>query len=505
MRFPRAAGLLLHPTSLPGPSGIGDVGPAAQRFVDWLADSGQTLWQVLPLGPTGFGDSPYACFSAFAGNPWLVSPQLLIEERLIEGRDLEAIPPARDDHVDYGAVVEQKTRLLRRAYERFVAGAAPELREPYRAFGAAKAAWLDEFALFMAIKQEHGGRPWTEWDPALARREPAALEGARIRLAHAIGQQRFRQFLFFRQWGAVRAHARSRGVRIVGDIPIFVAHDSADAWSRPELFQLDESGRPTVVAGVPPDYFSPTGQRWGNPLYRWDTMRKDGFQWWIERLRDALATYDVVRLDHFRGFEAYWEVPAGAKTAESGRWVSGPGADLFTALRDALGELPLIAEDLGVITPRVEALRDAFELPGMRILQFAWGDGPSHPYLPHAHVPNGAVYTGTHDNDTVRGWWEHAASGEEKHYARRYLQCDDGAIVRELVRAAMASVAHTAIVPLQDVLELGSEARMNLPGRPSGNWSWRFRWEQIGDRGAWLRDLAELYGRAMPAVDQRSV
>lgn len=501
MRFPRAAGLLLHPTSLPGPYGIGDVGPGARRFVDWLADSGQTLWQVLPLGPTGFGDSPYACFSAFAGNPWLVSPELLLEERLVEPRDLEGAALPGEGAVDFGAVVEAKTRLLRRAYERFVAGAAPELREPYRAFGAAEAAWLDDFALFMALKQEHAGRPWTEWDAPLARREAAALESARVRLAHAVGQQRFRQFLFFRQWNAVRAHARSRGVRIMGDLPIFVAHDSADAWSRPELFQLDAAGRPTVVAGVPPDYFSPTGQLWGNPLYDWDSLRRGGFTWWIERVRVALRTYDLVRLDHFRGFEAHWEVAADAPTAEGGRWVSGPGADLFAALDRAFGDLPLVAEDLGVITPGVEALREAFGLPGMRILQFAWGDGPSHAYLPHAHVPNCVVYTGTHDNDTLRGWWDHAASGEEKHFARRYLQCDDGAIVRAMVRAAYASVAHTAIVPLQDVLELGSEARMNLPGRPSGNWSWRFRWDALGGRGDWLRDLSEIYGRGMAMAD----
>jgi 4-alpha-glucanotransferase len=494
MGFPRASGILLHPTSLPGGFGIGDLGPGALAWLEFLSASGQGLWQVLPLGPTGYGDSPYQSFSAFAGNPLLVSPERLHEAGLLDRGDLDGAPRSSEDAVAFGPVIEWKSALLDRAARRFEAGAAPALRDPFGSWSREQAAWLDDYALFMALKEAHGGGVWTEWDRGLVRREPAALESARARLEPAVASHRFRQYLFAAQWRALREHARSAGVRIVGDLPIFVAHDSADVWAQQEIFRLDERGRPTHVAGVPPDYFSRTGQRWGNPLYRWDVLERRGYDWWLDRFRATLAQVDVVRLDHFRGFEASWEIPADAPTAETGRWVKGPGARFFDAVRGALGALPVIAEDLGVITPEVLGLRDRFELPGMKVLQFAFS-GPDNPFLPHRHVRKCAVYSGTHDNDTTRGWYA-TAPESERHFARRYLGSDGQDIAWDLIRAAFASVAETAIVPLQDVLDLGSEARMNLPGRPSGNWSWRVRSAALSaavrDR---LRDLAELYGR----------
>ncbi len=497
--FPRAAGVLLHPTSLPGRFGIGDLGEPAYRWVDWLADSGLGLWQVLPLGPTGFGDSPYQCFSAFAGNPYLVSPETLVHDGLLDRDAVDRAPGFRDDAVEFGRVIEWKVGMLARAHERFASGPHDgALHEAFDEFRIRHAEWLDDFALFQALKEAHGGAPWFEWDDALIARESSALTEARTRLGREVESHAFRQFLFFRQWQALRVHAASRGVRILGDLPIFVSHDSADAWTNRERFFLDRHGRPNVVAGVPPDVFNEDGQLWGNPLYRWDVMARDGFAWWIARVRATLELVDVIRLDHFIGFTRYWEVPASATTARSGRWVPAPGAALFEMLNAALGALPIVAEDLGEVSPEVFALRDRFGLPGMRILEFSFGSGSAHPYLPHHHSPNSVVYTGTHDNEPARAWFDYSARDDERHYARRYLQCDDAGFVRALVRAAFASVAHTAIVPLQDVLELGAESRMNLPGRADGNWAWRFRWEQIGDRGAWLRELAELFGRATP-------
>ena len=495
MASARASGILLHPTSLPGRFGIGDLGREAFRWVDFLAAAGQKLWQVLPLGPTGYGDSPYQSFSSFAGNFYLVSPELLLEDGLLEPADLGSAPAFPVDRVDFGAVIEWKLALLARSHARFEAGAAPALREDYEAFRSAQAGWLEDFALFKALKEAHGGATWTAWEPALVSREPAALAEARERLARAVDSQRFRQFLFFRQWEALRAHAREAGVRIIGDIPIFVAHDSADVWADPGLFHLDARGQPTVVAGVPPDYFSRTGQLWGNPLYRWEAHRASGFAWWIRRVRATLQMVDVVRLDHFRGFEGYWEVPAGAPTAEKGRWVKGPGAALFAALLGDIGGLPIIAEDLGFVTPEVLALRDDFELPGMRILQFAFEKDAKHPFLPHNFPRACVVYTGTHDNDTARGWYQHATEGE-RHRARRYLGSDGRAFAWDLIRTGCASVADTFIAPLQDVLDLGSEARMNHPGQANGNWGWRLRSAQLTDEvAANLRELVETYGR----------
>jgi 4-alpha-glucanotransferase len=489
----RSAGLLLHPTSLPGPYGIGDLGPAAFAWVDALVRARQTWWQVLPLGPTGYGDSPYQCFSAFAGNPLQVSPELLRRDGLLSADDLaDADFPA--DRVSYGPVIDFKTRLLARAWEK-LKGAAPALRDEFEQFTAREAHWLDDFALFMALKQAHGGRSWLEWPAELVLREPAELERARAELREPIGQQRFAQFLFFRQWKDLKAYANGRRVRLIGDLPIFVSSDSADVWANPDLFQLDKRRRPKVVSGVPPDYFSATGQLWGNPLYNWKKLKATGYAWWVARLRATLEQVDLVRLDHFRGFEAYWEVPAGMPTAQVGRWVPGPRADLFKALQAALGKLPLIAEDLGVITEEVEALRVRFGLPGMRILQFGFGGAFEARFLPHNFEWNTVVYTGTHDNDTTVGWYA-ALTDAERAFLHRYLPEAVRDVAWGMIRVAWASVADHALAPLQDVLGLGTEARMNLPGRAAGNWRWRFSAGQLtGDLLDRLARFTEVYGR----------
>ncbi len=495
MRLNRASGILLHLTSLPGPYGIGDLGPAARRFVDFLHQAGCSVWQVLPLGPTGFGDSPYATFSAFAGNPYLVSPDDLMVEGLLTQADLSPRPDFPAHRVDYGAVIPYKLSLLDRAYQRLRQRARPDLQAALAAFRQAEAAWLEDFALFMALKEAHHGAPWSAWPEPLRRRDPAALAQARRDLAEAIEKQVFRQFLFFRQWQGLREYAHARQVYLLGDVPIFVAYDSADVWAHPELFFLDEQGRPTVVAGVPPDYFSPTGQRWGNPLYRWEVHRQSGYAWWLARLRMALRTVDLIRLDHFRGFAGYWEVPAEEPTAVNGRWRPGPGEDFFRTVFRELGEVPLIAEDLGEITPDVIALRQAFDLPGMKVLVFAFDSGPDNPFLPHHYTPNAVVYTGTHDNDTVVGWWQRAAE-DERDFCRRYLATDGHDIAWDLIRAAWASVAVVAMAPMQDLLRLDNTARMNYPGRPSGNWAWRMAPNALGDhlRHA-LGELNALYSR----------
>jgi 4-alpha-glucanotransferase len=507
----RTGGLVLHPTSLPGRYGIGDLGAEAHRFVDFLAGAKQGLWQVLPLGPTGYGDSPYQCFSAFAGNPLLVSLDTLVREGWLSPSDLAGAPSFAERSVDYEAAKHFRLPLLDRAFERYEARATPATRRAFTNFCRRERAWLDDYALFAALKDVHGGRAWTEWEPELVRRRPAALRRAREQHARASLSRKFAQFQFFAQWGALRAYAHERGVRIMGDLPIFAAHDSADVWASPELFQLAEDGQPTHVAGVPPDYFSATGQRWGNPLYRWGAMRKTGYRWWIRRFRALLALVDVVRVDHFRGFEAYWEVPASEPTAMRGRWVKGPGASFFRAVERALGRLPIVAENLGVITPEVERLRRRFGFPGMAILQFAFGTDPQGPsFRPHNYPRDLVVYTGTHDNDTTRGWWTSAGASDstrtdedvrrERESCRRYLglfEDGDEEIHWAFIRAVTASVADTAIVPLPDVLGLGSEARMNLPGRPTGNWRWRFAVGDLGgDLAGRLAELAQLYDRA---------
>jgi 4-alpha-glucanotransferase len=477
----RNSGILLHPTSLPGPNGIGELGPAAFRFADWLFDAGQTLWQVLPLGPTGYGESPYQLFSAFAGNPLLIS--------------LDAPDPRgfSGDRVDFERVLPCKQSLLRQAFQRFTP--TPE----FHAFTAQESAWLEPYAEFMALKDLHGGVAWTEWDPK-ARTDQRQVQ-----------YHQFLQFEFFRQWNALRRYCAERGIRIMGDLPIYVAHDSADVWASPELFQLDSAGRPTTVAGVPPDYFSSTGQLWGNPVYHWDRIAADGYRWWIDRMRAALRMFDLVRMDHFRGFEAYWEVPASESTAVNGRWVKGPGADLFRALEAAMGPLPIVAENLGVITPEVEAIRQEFHFPGMAILQFAFGKDPQAPtFQPHNFPRDLVAYTGTHDNDTVIGWWNSAGGDstrtaqdvrQEKARACAYLNTDGAEMNWTLIRALMASVADTVIFPAQDVLGLGVAARMNTPAIPDGNWRWRLREGALTPPMAVrLREMAELYGRGLTSV-----
>lgn len=500
MRFPRAAGILLHPTSLPGPYGIGSIGKAAYAFVDFLEASGHTLWQVLPLGPTGYGDSPYACFSAFAGNPLLIDLDLLVEAGDLTAEELAQAPVFPADYVDFGPVITFKLALLHRAAQRFRAEATRERWRDFEDFCVSNSAWLEDFVLFMALKEAHGGAVWNTWERDLVARDPLELQAWRDRLADTLFAHRYFQYQFFRQWEALKRYANEKGIRIIGDIPIFVAFDSADVWAHPEYFALDENFRSTVVAGVPPDYFSATGQLWGNPLYRWDKLAENGYDWWLARVQQTLKTVDIIRLDHFRGFEAYWEIPAGEETAVNGRWVPGPGADFFTALENELGELPLIAEDLGFITPGVQELRDSFELPGMKILQFAFATDASNEYLPHNYpTPNCVVYTGTHDNDTTMGWFEKAPE-EEREAALRYLGPTRESIAWALMRLAYQSIADLALVPLQDVLELGTEARMNLPGRASGNWSWRFKEGDLTEAHIkHLRELAETYGRKEPA------
>ena len=485
MNFPRASGILLHPTSLPGPYGVGDLGPEAYKFVDFLVDAGQSLWQVLPLGPTGYGDSPYACFSAFAGNTALISPERL--------------------NIEFQT---DKNETLRRAYQNYTKTTDTNLRSAFETFAQREAHWLDDYALFRALKDAHNGVAWIDWEPALVRRTPAALARAREQLREEIEAQMFYQFLFFEQWFALKKYANEKGVKIVGDLPIFVAQDSADVWTNPDQFKLDKNGRPLVVAGVPPDYFSSTGQLWGNPLYNWERMEADGFAWWIERVRATLKVVDIARVDHFRGFAACWEIPGGDKTAERGQWVEAPGRELFTAIRKTLGQLPIIAEDLGVITPDVVALRDEFGFPGMRILQFGFGGDAKNIDLPHNYIANVVAYTGTHDNDTTVGWFESVA-GEgstrteeqierERRFCLDYLNSDGEEIHWDFIRAVFASVANTAIVPLQDVLGLGTEARMNLPNSTEGNWSWRYPSGSLTDEIATrLKKLTKLYGRLL--------
>jgi glycogen debranching enzyme GlgX/4-alpha-glucanotransferase len=483
----RCAGILLHPTSLPGPHGIGDLGPDAHRFAGVLAEAGMTLWQMLPLGPTGYGDSPYQCFSAFAGNPLLIH---------VDGAHAE-FPAHR---VEFGRVIGHKRALLRAATTSLVPDTA------YRAFVAAESWWLEDFALFMALKQAHGGAPWTDWEPGAARRGADALSRWRGALADEVEQVRREQYLFFTQFRALRQACHAQGIRLMGDLPIYVAHDSADVWAHPTLFKLDERGMPAVQAGVPPDYFSATGQLWGNPIYDWDAMRATGFDWWVHRMRAAFAMFDTVRIDHFRGFEAYWEVPGTKTTAVDGEWVPGPGAALFTAVTNALGPLPIVAENLGVITPAVEALREQFGFPGMSILQFAFANAvEGSEYLPHNLERQTVLYTGTHDNDTTVGWWtsdpaDAARPAElvarERDFARQYLATDGHEMHWTLIRAALASVADTVLIPLQDVLGLGTEARMNRPGRADGNWGFRFTWDQLTPALAQrVRTLVTLYER----------
>jgi 4-alpha-glucanotransferase len=490
----RYAGVLLHPTSLPGPFGIGDLGDELLTFLDWTRSAGLRIWQVLPLNAPGYGNSPYGCLSSYAGNPLLISPLRLVQDGLLPANALDDLPQVGGGCVDFERVATMKSGLLRLSFAHFSDRASDEQREALVLF-VHDNGWLADWTLYASLKQRYGGAPWTAWATELVVREPKAIAAAQKELANEIRFREYVQWLFFKQWASVREVAHERGIRIMGDVPIYVAADSADVWANRELFQLDERGEPTVVAGVPPDYFSETGQRWGNPLYRWDLLKETNYAWWVSRFHAALRFADILRVDHFRGFAAYWEIPADEPTAINGRWIPGPGRALFDAIRESIGDLPVIAEDLGHITPEVHELRKALGIPGMKILQFAFAH-PDSPHLPHHYDPNTVVYTGTHDNDTALGWYDDA-SDEERATAALYLGVQKAEDVPwTLIRSAYTSVANTAIVPAQDILGLGNEARMNLPGAEHDNWSWRLEegalTEELAEN---LRKLAEISGR----------
>ncbi len=495
MEQTRASGILLHPTSLPGPDGIGDLGPEAYKWIDFLKKTGCQFWQVLPLGPTGYGDSPYQCFSAFAGNPYLINATILLDQGLLTKSDLNDRPEFPLIKVDYGPVINWKKKLLRRSYDHYRSGNQKSFDDQFTSFKRAEKEWLEPFAIFMAIKEQHGGVAWSEWPEPLRKRDPQTLKSFQKEFDEEIEFQSYLQFLFHRQWEMLRKYARDKGVRIIGDIPIFVAYDSSDVWVHKNLFYLDDEGLPEVVAGVPPDYFSETGQLWGNPLYNWEIHKQTGYKWWLNRFKKVLDQVDIVRLDHFRGFEAYWEVPYGNETAVEGHWVKGPGHDFLRAVKTELGELPIIAEDLGVITEGVVEMRDTFNLPGMKILQFAFAADPEDDFLPHNYPVNCVAYTGTHDNNTTCGWYE-TAPEREKDFCRRYLARPGHDIAWSMIRVLWRSVAAWVLAPLQDFLSLGEEARMNYPGNPSGNWDWRMHPDAIdGGLIQRLYDTNFLYGR----------
>ncbi len=512
----RASGILLHVTSLPGRYGIGDFGPEAYRFADFLERAGQRLWQILPLVPAGHGHSPYSSPSTFAINPFMISPDLLVEDGLVSEHELEPLPQSPPSHVDFDSVIDYKRRLLRGAFRRFRSSDPAGMRKAYDGFCLKEADWLQDYALFTALRSREGESVWTEWAAPLRDREPDALRRAADELTEEAGLHRFCQFLAFDQWSRLRQYCNERGISIVGDIPIYVAHDSGDVWANRELFKLDPSGLPTVVAGVPPDYFSETGQRWGNPIYRWDLMKERAYDWWVRRLRSTLRQVDIVRLDHFRGFQAYWEVPASEPTAIKGRWVEGPGSGFFHSVKAQLGSMPIIAEDLGLITPAVVDLMGEFGFPGMAVFQFAFDSDADDKFLPHNYRRNLVAYTGTHDNDTVHGWYRSDVSTQEaaqvrmaREYCRKYLAVTPATepdLHWLFIRALSMSVADLVVFPLQDVLGLGTAARMNVPGEASGNWSWRFDPEQLTDEIAeTLHTIASSYGRTRQAHSDREV
>lgn len=494
MNIRRSSGILLHPSSLPGPHGIGDFGSEALRFVDLLSETGQSIWQLLPLGPTGYGDSPYSCFSAFAGNPLLISMEGLVEQGDLDPRDLKK-GDCGSDHADFGFAFKWKWPLLKKGARHFAQHASPERRQAYRQFCDHQAYWLNDYALFQGLREQFGNKPWNLWPDDIRHRREEALRHWGEQLAETIDLQKYAQFIFHEQWFALKGYANKKGVRIMGDIPIFIAFDSVDVWANSHLFHLDDEGNPTLVAGVPPDYFSATGQRWGNPLYRWDLMAKDDYSWWKARFRWNLHLTDLVRIDHFRGFESCWAIPAEEETAINGQWVPVPGAELFECLGREFGELPVVAEDLGIITPEVEALRDRFGFPGMKILQFAFGSGANNPYLPHNYTQACVVYTGTHDNNTTLGWWKECTTSEKKSI-KHYLGNSTCKMPWELIRLAQASVARLCVFPLQDLLELDGSGRMNRPGQGQGNWDWRCHTTDLdpGKHGH-LTELTRDFGR----------
>ena len=492
----RYSGVLVHPTSFPSPYGIGDMGRGAHEFIDFLAMAGQHLWQVLPLGPSGNGNSPYQSYSVFAGQTLLISPELLIEKKLLTEADVHPIPEFNADRVDYDKVTTYKTSLFKKAYEHFRHTADKNLLEEYDSFQSNNQYWLNDYCLYMAGKDYHNGLPWYEWEDSLLDPTPKERASWMKLLASEIDYYRFIQFAFFSQWYELKDYANKKGIAIIGDIPIFTAPDSADVWANKELFKLDSKGHPLEVAGVPPDYFSATGQLWGNPLYDWDAM-KDGYRWWIERVRNQLDQVDYIRIDHFRGFEAYWAVPAGEETAMNGKWKKGPGEALFEAIQKALGEeLPIFAEDLGIITPEVEKLRDTLGFPGMKILQFGFDGTGESTFLPHQlSTRNCICYTGTHDNDTTCGWYEHT-SEQNKDKVRRYMNTDASSVSWDFIRTCLGTIAKYAIFPVQDLLKLGSEHRMNTPGTATGNWEFRYRSGLLDEGMAkGLKQMTELFGR----------
>ncbi|NEO56268.1 MAG: 4-alpha-glucanotransferase [Okeania sp. SIO3B5] len=497
MPLSRASGILLHPTSFPSRFGIGDLGNEAYNFVNFLRDSGQQIWQILPLGPTGFGNSPYLAYSAMAGNPLLISPDKLQDRGLLSEEDLSDLPEFPNDRVDFDLVREFKHSILKKAYDNFKTKESEE-KQAFYDLCASKAFWLDDYAFYMALKQAHQGASWHTWDLEIAHRQPAALEEWQQRLADEIQYHKFVQFEFFQQWDELKSYANEQGIKIFGDIPIYVAHDSADVWAHPEIFCLDgETGEASLMAGVPPDYFSETGQLWGNPVYQWDRLEQEDFLWWVQRIQSMLNKVDLIRIDHFRGLKAYWAVPKGEATAINGEWVDAPGEAFFETINEKLGSLPIIAEDLGLITPDVEELRDRFEFPGMKVLHFAFDSGPENPYLPYNYAsPNWVVYTGTHDNNTTVGWFNNRTP-EEQERVTRFLGCTCGSGIHwDLIRVAMSSVASMAIFPLQDIFGFGEETMMNKPGVPEGNWSWRYQSEiltpEVSDR---LKEVTQIYGR----------
>jgi 4-alpha-glucanotransferase len=484
----RTSGLVLHPTSLPGRYGIGDFGPTAFQFIDFLVAARQQRWKILPLGPTSYGDSPYQCLSAMAGNPLLLSPEMLLQRGYVSAADLADLPDFPQDKVDYCAVRAWKSPLLQRAFARFQAKLQADAQDAnpgadareFAAFCSQHAFWLDDFASFCAIKQQQQGQAWQHWPTELRQRQPQALASWQADHADAINYHRFIQFEFFRQWAALKRYANQRGIRIIGDLPIFVALDSADVWANQDLFELDGDGNAIVVAGVPPDYFSATGQRWGNPLYRWQRMAQDNYGWWQQRLKLLAGQVDCMRIDHFCGFENYWAIPGSEATAVNGRWIKGPGQHFFDTIKQHLGQLDIIAEDLGILTPEVVALRENSGLPGMRVLHYAFGSGNDNPYLPHHYVEHCVAYTGTHDNNTTRGWFRSMAQHERDHLQHYFGRgFDEGSISFEMTRAVWHSKANTVLIPLQDALNLDERARMNYPGSMEGNWAWRYRSEQL--------------------------
>lgn len=501
MPIERYAGILLHPTSFPGSYGIGDIGPEAYRWVDFLKSSGTRYWQILPLGPTGYGDSPYQCFSAFAGNPFLVSLEILLDEGLLEVKDLRGKQKFPKGRIDFGPTIIWKNQILKKAFDHFISGKSEKLNQEFQAFLEAEKSWLGDYALFMAIKESQNSAPWIDWEVNLKKRNPRTMKTFQAKHAQDITRHEFNQFLFFKQWHDLRAYSNSKGIQIIGDMPFVIALDSADAWTHPELFLMDADLKPTVVAGVPPDYFSTKGQLWGNPLYKWPVHQKQHFSWWLDRLSAVLKLVDLVRLDHFRGFAAAWHVPFGNETAIQGKWIPGPARELFMAFKKKFGDLPIIAEDLGVITDDVKALRDGFGLPGMKILQFGFTGDPDDDFLPHNYPVNCFAYTGSHDNNTAQGWYDEATASEQA-WCRKYLNAPKGPIAWPMMRVLWASVAMNVVAPMQDLLGLGADARMNLPGSQSGNWSWRMASADLNANLAnKLKDLNFTYAR-LPEEDK---